>query len=51
MEKFVVGQDMVVWGRWMQVEEVSEDGQECFAVDQEGESHEIDMSCVDHFYD
>lgn len=60
-EFFRVGNDLIARGRWMQVATVwTGDGEEscepgatgenCFAVDQDGESHELTLGCVDHFY-
>jgi len=44
-----VGQQVVVNGFWMVVEEVVDDST-AFAVDKEGVSHEISPSMVDHYY-
>ena len=60
-EIITVGSDVIVGGRWMQVEEIYSQatGEDCtvedsnhsmFAVDQNGGSHEIDASMVDHVY-
>ena len=50
-EGFVVGMDLVALGRWMQVEDASENGEHAWAVDQNGEGHDITLGDVDHFYD
>jgi len=51
MDGFRVGQELVVNGRWMIVEDVSEDGTEALTIDQEGQDYNITLGDVDHFYD
>lgn len=52
MEKFEVGMEVIIHGwRWAIVEEVFDNGQSAFVVDQEGEDFEISLGDVDHFYE
>lgn len=52
MRKFEVGMELIIHGwRWVIVEEVFDNGQSAFAVDQEGEDFEIDWNSVDHVYE
>jgi hypothetical protein len=45
-----IGMEGVIHGwRWVQVDEVNEDGSG-WAVDQDGESHEITIDMFDHIY-
>ncbi len=49
-KKLHIGMEGIIDGwRWVQVEELTEDGT-AWAVDQDGESHEICLGDFDHIY-
>jgi hypothetical protein len=46
---FEVNQEVLVNGVWMMIDEMIDDNS-AWAIDQDGESHEIDAGMVDHYY-
>ena len=50
IKELTIGMEGIIDGwRWVQVEELTEDGT-AWAVDQDGESHEICLGDFDHIY-
>ena len=50
IKELTIGMEGIIHGwRWVQVEELTDEGT-AWAVDQDGESHEITMADFDHIY-
>ena len=46
---FEVNAEVVVNGQWMKIDEIDSDGT-AWAIDQDGQGHEITEGMVDHYY-
>ncbi len=50
-KKLFIGMEGIIDGwRWVQVEELIDNGSTAWAVDQDGKSHEICLGDFDHIY-
>ena len=50
-QKLKVGDELVIYGyKWVQVQEIMDDGETAWAIDKDGESHEVSYDMADHIY-